>query len=212
MPYGSWINDLPTAFFMVVHIAAFALAAGFAWLAFKRELPPARHRVLALRSGRGHLHDLPPRLDRVPLLAHDRRGARPGGLRRWSSWPRSGRRRPHAGRPTRGAVDGTWALPRGASPLALAAGCGDSAEGRSAGGDDRGLDGQELPLRAEARSRSTRARPSRGRMTTTSPTRSGSTGRQTTRSSAARASRSRSASPAPSTTSARCTERTWTAR
>ena len=39
MPYGSWINDLPTAFFMVVHIAAFALAAGFAWLAFKRELP-----------------------------------------------------------------------------------------------------------------------------------------------------------------------------
>ena len=38
MPYGSWINELPTAFFMVVHIAAFALAAGFAWLAFKREL------------------------------------------------------------------------------------------------------------------------------------------------------------------------------
>ena len=39
MPYGSWINDLPTSFFMVVHIAAFALAAGFAWLSFKRELP-----------------------------------------------------------------------------------------------------------------------------------------------------------------------------
>jgi hypothetical protein len=38
MPYGSWINDLPTAFFMVVHIAAFALGAGFAWLAFKRQL------------------------------------------------------------------------------------------------------------------------------------------------------------------------------
>ena len=38
MPYGSWINDLPTAFFMVVHIAAFAIGAGFAWLAFKREL------------------------------------------------------------------------------------------------------------------------------------------------------------------------------
>ncbi len=44
MPYGSWINDLPTAFFMVVHIAAFALGAGFAWLAFKRELAPARDR------------------------------------------------------------------------------------------------------------------------------------------------------------------------
>lgn len=38
MPYGSWINNLPTAFFMVVHIAAFALGAGFAWLAYKREL------------------------------------------------------------------------------------------------------------------------------------------------------------------------------
>jgi hypothetical protein len=39
MPWGDWINELPTAFFMVVHIAAFALGAGFAWLAFKRELP-----------------------------------------------------------------------------------------------------------------------------------------------------------------------------
>ena len=38
MPYGSWINDLPTGFFLTVHIAAFALGAGFAWLAFKREL------------------------------------------------------------------------------------------------------------------------------------------------------------------------------
>jgi hypothetical protein len=36
VPYGSWINDLPTAFFMTVHIAAFALGAGFAWLAYKR--------------------------------------------------------------------------------------------------------------------------------------------------------------------------------
>ena len=38
MPWGSWINDLPTAFFMVVHIAAFAIGATFAWTAFKREL------------------------------------------------------------------------------------------------------------------------------------------------------------------------------
>jgi hypothetical protein len=38
MPYGSWINDLPTGFFLAVHIAAFAIGAGFAWLAFKREL------------------------------------------------------------------------------------------------------------------------------------------------------------------------------
>jgi len=38
MPYGSWVNDLPTGFFLAVHIAAFALGAGFAWLASKREL------------------------------------------------------------------------------------------------------------------------------------------------------------------------------
>src|SRR6476646_8728343 len=38
MPYGSCVNELPTTFFMVVHIAAFAIGAGFAWLAFKREL------------------------------------------------------------------------------------------------------------------------------------------------------------------------------
>jgi membrane protein implicated in regulation of membrane protease activity len=38
MPYGAWINQLPTSFFLVVHIAAFAVGAGFAWLAFKREL------------------------------------------------------------------------------------------------------------------------------------------------------------------------------
>ena len=38
MPYGSWINDLPTGFFLVVHVAAFAAGAGFAWLAYKREL------------------------------------------------------------------------------------------------------------------------------------------------------------------------------
>jgi hypothetical protein len=38
MPYGSWINDLPTGFFLTVHIAAFVIGAGFARLAFKREL------------------------------------------------------------------------------------------------------------------------------------------------------------------------------
>jgi len=38
MPYGQWINELPTSFFMVVHIAAFAIGAGFASLAHKREL------------------------------------------------------------------------------------------------------------------------------------------------------------------------------
>jgi hypothetical protein len=38
MPWGSWINELPTGFVMVVHIAAFAIGATFAWVAFKREL------------------------------------------------------------------------------------------------------------------------------------------------------------------------------
>jgi hypothetical protein len=38
MPYGDWVNELPTAFFMVVHVAAFALGAGFAWLAYTRGL------------------------------------------------------------------------------------------------------------------------------------------------------------------------------
>ena len=38
MPYGAWINDFPTGFFLVVHVAAFAIGAGFAWLALKREL------------------------------------------------------------------------------------------------------------------------------------------------------------------------------
>ncbi len=38
MPYGDWINEFPTGFFLVVHIAAFAIGASFAWLAFKREL------------------------------------------------------------------------------------------------------------------------------------------------------------------------------
>ncbi len=38
MPWGDWINELPTGFFLVVHITAFAIGAGFAWLAFKREL------------------------------------------------------------------------------------------------------------------------------------------------------------------------------
>ena len=37
MPYGDWINELPTGFFLTVHIAAFAIGAGFAWLAYTRE-------------------------------------------------------------------------------------------------------------------------------------------------------------------------------
>ena len=39
MPYGTWINDLPTWFFMTVHIAAFAIAVYFAWVAVDRHTP-----------------------------------------------------------------------------------------------------------------------------------------------------------------------------
>ena len=38
MPWGDWVNELPTGFFLAVHIAAFAIGATFAWMAFKREL------------------------------------------------------------------------------------------------------------------------------------------------------------------------------
>jgi hypothetical protein len=31
MPYGTWVNQLPTAFFLLVHLAAFAIAAYFAY-------------------------------------------------------------------------------------------------------------------------------------------------------------------------------------
>jgi hypothetical protein len=31
------VNDLPTGFFLAVHLAAFAIGAGFAWTAFKRQ-------------------------------------------------------------------------------------------------------------------------------------------------------------------------------
>ena len=38
MPWGDWVNELPTEFFLAVHITAFAIGAAFAWTAFKRDL------------------------------------------------------------------------------------------------------------------------------------------------------------------------------
>jgi hypothetical protein len=38
MPWGTWVNDLPTGFFLAVHLAAFAVGAGFAWVAFRKRL------------------------------------------------------------------------------------------------------------------------------------------------------------------------------
>ena len=48
MPWGSWINDLPTGFFLVVHITAFALGAGFA--AGVHASDAARNGVLAFAA------------------------------------------------------------------------------------------------------------------------------------------------------------------
>ena len=78
MPYGSWINDLPTAFFMVVHIAAFALGAGFAWLAFKRELTLLGTAFSLFAAA--ELTYMTYHLDWC-FSAHDRRGSRPDRLR-----------------------------------------------------------------------------------------------------------------------------------
>jgi hypothetical protein len=38
MPWGSWINDVPPAAFLAIHLAAFAVGAGCAWIAHKRGL------------------------------------------------------------------------------------------------------------------------------------------------------------------------------
>ena len=38
MPWGDWVNELPTEFFLAVHVTAFAIGAAFAWTAFKRDL------------------------------------------------------------------------------------------------------------------------------------------------------------------------------
>ena len=38
MPWGAWINELPPAAFLVVHLTAFAIGAGCAWVAHKRGL------------------------------------------------------------------------------------------------------------------------------------------------------------------------------
>jgi hypothetical protein len=38
MPYGDWVNELPMAFFLAVHLTAFTIGTGFAWVAFGRGL------------------------------------------------------------------------------------------------------------------------------------------------------------------------------
>lgn len=38
MPWGDWVNELPTEFFLAVHVSAFAIGAAFAWTAFRRDL------------------------------------------------------------------------------------------------------------------------------------------------------------------------------
>ena len=38
MPWGSFVNELPPAAFLAIHLAAFAVGAGCAWTAHKRGL------------------------------------------------------------------------------------------------------------------------------------------------------------------------------
>jgi hypothetical protein len=35
MPYGTWVNELPTGFFLLVHLTAFAVGAFFAYRSFE---------------------------------------------------------------------------------------------------------------------------------------------------------------------------------
>src|SRR5688572_25629607 len=39
MPYGEIINEIPAGVFLVIHVTAFAIGAGFAWAALGRGLP-----------------------------------------------------------------------------------------------------------------------------------------------------------------------------
>jgi hypothetical protein len=52
MPWGDWINELPMEFFMAVHIAAFAIGAGFAWIAHTRGLSLLTWSLRSSRSPR----------------------------------------------------------------------------------------------------------------------------------------------------------------
>lgn len=38
MPYGSYVNDIPAAVYLIIHAAAFIIGAGFAWSAFNKAL------------------------------------------------------------------------------------------------------------------------------------------------------------------------------
>src|SRR6185503_2757025 len=85
----------------------------------------AQRRVLVVRGRRARLHDLPPRLDRVPVRAHDRRGSR---SRRVRARVRRGRLLDRA--PARARSDPAMKLHRLLLPVAVlavtvvAAGCG----------------------------------------------------------------------------------------
>lgn len=38
MPYGDFVNDIPAAVFLLIHISAFAIGVGFAWAALNRTM------------------------------------------------------------------------------------------------------------------------------------------------------------------------------
>src|SRR3712207_8837601 len=86
----------------------------------------ARERLRALRARRAGLHDLPPRLDRLPVRAHDRRGARPRRLR--ARLRRRGLRGGAEARARDDALMRRLLLPLAALAAFAAAGCGGAGE------------------------------------------------------------------------------------
>src|SRR5215208_1819496 len=96
---------------------------GFRVARIQARAEPRRHGLLAVRRRRARLHDLPPRLDRLPVRAHDRRGARP---RRVRARVRRGRvlDRDQAGPEDDAVVTHRFLLPLAALAAIVAAGCG----------------------------------------------------------------------------------------
>ena len=207
MPFGDVVNQIPAPVFLLIHGVAFLIGAYFASRAFNAGASLLGLGLQPLRAGRDQLHDLPRRLDDLPVRAPHQRSARSGRLH-----PRvRGGRTQRAGHGAslvmsrlclRGRPDG--GLPSSSSPARLGR-CLGSAGGHRPGRpaalvqvrsgrhhgrarDHRHLDQQRPvhPLGAPCRRRWRRVR----------------------RSSPARASRTRSSSLACATTTARSTPMT----
>ena len=70
MPFGDFINQIPALGFLAIHATAFLIGAYFAWRSFGAGASAARLGLQPVRAGRAQLHDLPPRLDGLPVRPH----------------------------------------------------------------------------------------------------------------------------------------------